>query len=149
MHTNDRRIHPRHEVSEDVFVELRVEAGGEKPAMLLRRGLLSDISLSGLLCDITLDVPTGTQVDVRFPYTAPDALEPGALSGRVVRRVSVAGVPAQLAIAFAEPLGRLDAEAIQHTEAAGGHRGRSAAMRRASWADEPQVFPTFATGSLI
>lgn len=149
MHTNDRRTHPRHEVSEDVFVELRVEASGDEPAMLLRRGLLSDISRGGILCDITLDVPTGTEVDVRFPYTAPEALEPGTTSGHVVRRVSVAGVPAQLAIAFAEPLERLDAEAIQHTAGGGARRGRSAATRRASWADEPQVFPTFATGSLI
>jgi hypothetical protein len=127
-------------------VELRVEVSGDKPAMLLTRGMVADISRGGLRCDIDLDVPVGTRVDVRFPC---NALAPEPLDGRVVRTVSVGGVPEEVAIAFARPLEELDADLLQGIETMPSLRGRTAAARRASWADEPYPCPTFATGSLL
>lgn len=146
---SDRRKYPRHELNSDLSVELRVEVSGDSPAMLLTRGLVSDISCGGLRCDIDLDVPVGTCVDVRFDEVPMDALAPQSLDGHVVRTVSVGGVPEQVVIAFARPLEHLDADALRAPEPSYSLRGRTAATRRASWADEPQGFPTFATGSLL
>jgi hypothetical protein len=146
---SDRRRYPRHELTGEILVELRVEVSGKAPAMLLTRGQVSDISCGGLRCDIDLDVPVGTRVDVCFPGSPAKALSPQQLDGRVVRTVSVGGVPEQVAIAFARPLEQLDADALQGFDSTPSLRGRTAAARRASWADEPQAFPTFATGSLL
>lgn len=144
---SDRRRHTRHEIGHEMPVELRVAMSGDEPALLLRRGLVSDISRGGLRCDIELDVPVGTRVDIRFPGLAEKALAPQLTDGHVVRTISVGGVAEQVAIAFARPLEQLDPELLADPEPS--LRGRTAAARRASWADEPQVYPTFATGSLL
>jgi hypothetical protein len=146
---DDRRNYPRHELNSDLSVELRVEMSGDSPAMLLTRGLVSDISCGGLRCDIDLDVPVGTRVDIRFTEIRGDGLAPQSLDGHVVRTVSVGGVPEQVVIAFAQPLDHLDPDALQAPESSDSLRGRTAVTRRASWADEPQGFATFATGSLL
>ena len=143
---SDRRRFQRHEVSTDISVELRVEVSGAKPAMLLTRGMVADISRCGLRCDIDLDVPVGTSVGVHFPC---GTLAPESLDGRVIRTVSVGGVPGQVAIAFARPLEQFDTDLLRPIDPMPSLRGRTAARRRASWADEPSVFPTFATGSLL
>jgi hypothetical protein len=143
----NRRQHPRHELLDDVAVELRVELGSDEPAVLLTRSLVADISRGGIRCDIDFSVPAGTRVDVRFPSSPADAVSPQSLDGHVVRTIPVGGVPEQIVIAFAHPLESLDTDLLQGHEPA-TLRGRTAARRRASWADEPQVFPTFATGSL-
>jgi hypothetical protein len=145
----DRRRYQRHLLSGEILVELRVEVSGDAPAMLLTRGQVADISYGGLRCDIDFDVPAGTKVDVRFADSPRDALSPLALDGRVVRTISVGGVPEQVAIAFAQPLDHLDAEMLQQRDPGPSLRGRTAATRRASWADEPQGYPSFATGSLL
>lgn len=143
---SDRRRFQRHQVSTEISAELRVEVSGAQPAMLVTRGMVSDISRCGLRCDIDLDVPVGTSVGVCFPGST---LAPESLDGRVVRTVSVGGVPAQVAIAFARPLEQLDTDLLQDIDLMPSLRGRTAAKRRASWADEPQPFPAFATGSLL
>lgn len=143
---SDRRRFQRHEVSTEISVELRVEVSGAKPAMLLTRGLVSDISRCGFRCDIDLDVPVGTRIGVCFPG---DTLASGFLDGRVVRTVSVGGVPEQVAIAFARPLEKLDTDLLWDIDPMPSLRGRTAARRRASWADEPHAFPAYATGSLL
>ena len=144
--TSDRRRCQRHHVSAEISVELRVEVSGAKPAMLLTRGMVSDISRCGLRCDIDCDIPNGTSVDVCF---ADGTLAPESLGGRVVRTISVGGVPEQVAIAFARPLEQLDTDLLRHIDPMPSLRGRTAARRRASWADEPHPFPNFATGSLF
>lgn len=145
---SDRRRYPRHELSDEIWVELRVAMSGNSPAMLLTRGQLSDISLGGLRCDIDLEVPVGTEVDVCFAESPKGAVVPPSIDGRVVRTVSVGGVPDQVAIAFAQPLEQLDTDLLQADQVP-SLRGRTAATRRASWADEPQIYPGFATGSLL
>jgi len=144
---SDRRRFPRHELNNAIWVELRVAMSGAAPAMLLTRGQISDISHGGLRCDIDLEVPVGTHVDVCFAESPSGAVVPPSIDGRVVRTVSVGGVPDQVAIAFAEPLEKLDTQLLDPVDPS--LRGRTAAARRASWADEPQIFPTFATGSLL
>lgn len=148
MANEDRRQYPRHLLSGEILVELRVEVSGDSPAMLLTRGQVSDISYGGLRCDIDFEVPVGTKVGLRFSDSPAEALKPLSLGGRVVRTISVGGVPEQVAIAFAQPLDFLDADMLQANDPGPSLRGRTAATRRASWADEPQMFPTFATGSL-
>jgi len=130
-------------------VELRVEVSGVEPAVLLTRGVVTDISRGGFRCDIDMDLPDGTAVAVRFPESPSGALAPEALDGRVIRTISAGGVAEQVAIAFATPLEQLDADALRCFDPAPSLRGRTAAARRASWADEPSAFPTFATGSLL
>lgn len=147
--SEDRRRFPRHSVSSEILVELRVEVTGDEPAMLLTRGQVADISYGGLRCDIDFEVPVGTKVDVRFTDSPRDALSPLALDGRVVRTISVGGIPEQIAIAFSQPLDHLDAEMLERRDPGPSLRGRTAATRRASWADEPQGYPSFATGSLM
>lgn len=146
---DERRKYPRHELSSDLSVELRVEVSGERPAMLLTRSLVSDISRGGLRCDIDLEVPVGTRVDVRFTESPIDALAPQSLDGHIVRTVALGGVPEQVVIAFGRPLDHLDLDALQVRRPDYSLRGRTAAARRASWADEPQGVPTFATGSFL
>ena len=92
---NDRRRYPRYQLRSGLSVELRVEVSGDKPAILLTRGMVTDLSCGGLKCDINLNVPVGTRVDVRFQETtgaalAPDLMDPprteldlrGAKTGR-------------------------------------------------------------------
>lgn len=146
---SDRRRFPRHELYNAIWVELRVAMSGAAPAMLLTRGQLSDISYGGLRCDIDLEVPIGTHVDVCFAESPRGAVVPPSVDARVVRTVSVGGVPDQIAIAFAKPLEKLETGLLDPAYPAPSLRGRTAAARRASWADEPQIFPTFATGSLL
>ncbi len=147
--SNDRRRYPRHQLRSGLSVELRVEVSGDKPAILLTRGMVTDLSYGGLKCDINLNVPVGTRVDVCFHETAGAVLAPDLIDGRVVRTESLGGVPDQLAIAFASPLECLDLATIRPDEVAAPLRGRTAAKRRASWADEPHAVPTFATGNLL
>ncbi|MGD8331341.1 MAG: PilZ domain-containing protein [Acidobacteriota bacterium] len=146
---SDRRRFPRHELNNVIWVELRVAMSGAAPAMLLTRGQIDDISFGGLRCDIDLEVPVGTHVDVCFAEGPKGAVVPPSIDGRVVRTVSVGGVPDQVCIAFAQPLEKLETGLLDPWNPAPSLRGRTAAARRASWADEPQSFPTFATGSLI
>lgn len=143
---SDRRRFQRHRVSTEISVELRVEVSGTKPAMLLTRGMVSDISRCGLRCDINFDLPTGTSVDVCF---ANGTLAPESLRGRVVRTISVGGVPEQVAITFARPLEQLDTDLLWDVDPLPSLHGRTATRRRASWADEPHPSPNFATGSLF
>jgi len=146
---SDRRRHPRHSLYTDISVELRVEVSGDKPAMLLTRGMVSDISCGGLRCHLDLDVPVGTRVDVCFPDGPDGAISPASFDGKIVRSVSVGGAPAQIAVVFGQPLEQLDMDALHGIDTEPSLRGRTAAARRASWADEPGGFPAFATGSLL
>ena len=147
--SNDRRRYPRHQLRSGLSVELRVEVSGDKPAILLTRGLVTDLSRGGLKCDINLNVPVGTRIDVCFQETAGAALAPDLMDGRVVRTESLGGVPDQVAIAFARPLECLELDQVRPDQKAAPLHGRTAAKRRASWADEPHQFPTFATGNLL
>jgi hypothetical protein len=67
----------------------------------------------------------------------------------VIRTDSLGGVPDQVAIAFARPLESLEIDQIRPRDVDASLRGRTAAKRRASWADEPHPFPTFTTGNLL
>ena len=145
--SKERRHHPRHRLRNGLSVELRVEVSGDKPAVLLTRGMIADISCGGLKCDINLNVPVGTRVDVCFQETSGTALTPDLMDGRVVRTESLGGVPDQVAIAFTFPLECLELDQLQPGEVAAPLHGPTAAKRRASWADEPHSIPTFATGS--
>ena len=147
--SNDRRRYPRHRLRSGLSVELRVEVSGDKPAILLTRGMVTDLSCGGLKCDINLNVPVGTCVDVRFREAIGAALAPDLMDGRVVRTESLGGVPDQVAIAFARPLESVELDHVPPHESAAPLRGRTAAKRRVSWADEPHSFPTFATGNLL
>ena len=122
---------------------------GDTPALLLTRGMVADISCGGLKCDIDLEVPVGTNVDVCLPTSQGTTLTPDLMDGRVVRTESLGGVPEHVAIAFAHPLEQFDIDVLDAPQPMAAPRGRSAAARRASWADEPSPFPTFATGSLL
>ncbi len=99
-------------------MELRVEVSGDKPAILLTRGSVADISYGGIKCDIDLHVPVGTHVDVCFPGMPDATLFPELMNGHVVRSESLGGVPDQLAIAFARPLEHLDVDRLGATHAA-------------------------------
>ncbi|MCH7826125.1 MAG: PilZ domain-containing protein [Acidobacteria bacterium] len=147
--SNDRRRYPRHQLRNGLSVELRVEVSGDKPAILLTRGKVADISCGGLKCYINLNVPVGTRVDVCFQEASNTVLAPQLMDGRVVRTESLGGVPDQVAIAFAHPLECLDLDQFRPDEVAAPLRGRTAAKRLASWADEPHSFPTVATGNLL
>lgn len=145
---DDRRRHPRHALHGSLSVELRVEVSGEKPAVLLARGLVADISRGGVRCDIDFAIPVGTGVDLCFPDAPGGALQPLATRGRVVRMVSPGGVADQIAIAFSRPLQQLDAARLRaHEPVASSRRGTSAG-RRDSWAKKPSAFPTLAAGNL-
>ncbi len=117
--------------------------------MLLTRGMVADISCGGLRCDINLNVPVGTRVDVCFQEGSDTILAPDLTDGRVVRTDSLGGVPDQVAIAFSRPLECLLLDQLRPDKVDVPLRGRTAAKRRASWADEPHSFPTFATGNLL
>ncbi len=147
--SNDRRRYTRHQLSNALSVELRVEVSGDKPAILLTRGMVTDISCGGLKCDINLNVPVGTRVDVRLQGVSGTPLPPDLMVGQVVRTDSLGGVPDQVAIVFARPLEALELDQIRPGCVDASLRGRVAAKRRASWADEPHPFPTFATGNLL
>ncbi len=147
--SKDRRRYPRHRGRNGLSVELRVEVSGDEPAILLTRGRVADISCGGLKCDINVNVPVGTRVDVCLQETSGTVLAPNLKDGRVVRTESLGGVPDQVAIAFARPLEWLELDQVRPDEGAAPLRGRTAAKRRASWADEPHSFPTFATGNLL
>ena len=147
--TDDRRRYPRHQLCNGLSVELRVQVSGDKPAILLTRGQVADISCGGLRCDINFDVPVGTCVDLCFPETSDAGLATDLMDGRVVRTESVGGVPDQVAIAFAHPLESFDLDEFYSREAAAPRPAPPAATRPTSWADEQHAFPTFATGSLL
>jgi len=147
--SNDRRRHPRRQLRGGLSVELRVQVSGVTPAILLTRGMVADISCGGLKCDIDFEVPVGTNVDVCFPDLPGATPTPDLLDGRVIRTDSLGGVPEQVAIAFARPLEEFEINIIDSPRPMAAPRGRTAAARRASWADEPRPFPTFATGSLL
>lgn len=115
----DRRRFPRRRVRGAMSVELRVGVSSDKPAVLLTRGNVADISCGGLKCNIGLDVPVGTRVDVRFPRIPKGvSLEPHYLDGQVVRTESLGGAPDRVAIAFAHPLDNLEMGAME-----GAHDG--------------------------
>ena len=98
-------------------VELRVEVSGDKPAVLLTRGSIADISCGGLKCDMGLDVPVGTQVAIRFPELPEGtSLQPDLMDGQIVRSESLGGVPDRVAIAFTKPLDCLELGAIAQTK---------------------------------
>ena len=147
--SSDRRRHPRRRLRGSLSVELRVQVSGDTPAILLTRGIVADISRGGLKCDIDLAVPVGTNVDVCFPDPHGTSLTPELMDGRVIRTESLGGVPDHVAIAFTRPLEELDIDVFDTSRPMAVPRGRSAPARRASWADEPSPFPTFATGSLL
>lgn len=109
---DERRRYPRRSVHRGICVELRVEVSGDIPAILLARGAVADISCGGVRCDIDLDVPVGTCIDVGFPGTPNTMLPPALMDGRVVRSESLGGVPDQLAIAFVQPLEHTDFERL-------------------------------------
>ena len=147
--SNDRRRFPRQQLCTGLSVELRVEVSGDEPAMLLTRGMVADISCGGLRCDINLNVPVGTRVDVCFQEASDTILTPDLMDGLVVRTDSLGGVPDQVAIAFSHPLECLPLDQLRPDKADVPLRGRTAAKRRASWADEPHSSPAFATGNLL
>ena len=103
-------------------MELRVEVSGDKPAILLTRDSVADISCGGVKCDLDLDVPVGTRVDVCFPGMPDAVLPPELTNGHVVRSESLGGVPDQLVIAFARPLEHLDIERLSTTHPAAAAR---------------------------
>ena len=115
----------------------------------MTHGLVTDISCGGLKYDINLNVPVGTRVDVRLQNVSGSLLPPDLMVGQVIRTDSLGGVPDQVAIAFACPLESLEIDQIRPRDVDASLRGRTAAKRRASWADEPHPFPTFATGNLL
>jgi hypothetical protein len=130
-------------------VELRVQVGSDKPAILLTRGMVADISCGGVKCEINLAVPVGTPVKVHFTDLPEAVVAPELSDGHVVRTECLGGVPDNVAIAFTQPLERIDVDSLMASSlSAPVPRGRTASMRRASWADEPQATPGFATGSL-
>jgi hypothetical protein len=129
-------------------VELRVQVGSDKPAILLTRGMVADISCGGVKCEIDLAVPVGTRVKVRFTDLPEAVVAPELSDGHVVRTESPGGVPDHVVIAFTRPLERIDVDSLMASLSARAPHGRTASMRRASWADEPQATPGFATGSL-
>ncbi|MFQ5743748.1 MAG: PilZ domain-containing protein [Acidobacteriota bacterium] len=107
----DRRYYPRQSISGGLAVELRLQVGGDKPAVLLTRGMVKNISSGGVSCAIGLAVPNGTQVNVRFPTIPAGAtLSPSSVGGQVVRTESLGGVPERIAIAFNKPLTQLNLE---------------------------------------
>jgi hypothetical protein len=144
----DRRRYPRRQVRGSMSVELRVQVGGDKPAILLTRGVVADISCGGLKCEIDLAVPVGTVVKVCFTDLPEAVVAPELSDGHVVRTESLGGVPDNVAIAFTQPLERIDVDSLMASSlSARVPRGRTASMRRASWADEPRSTPGFATGN--
>lgn len=108
----DRRRHPRKAIRVELPVEMRFEVPGDRnPGMLLTRGNATDISHGGVRCEINLNVPVGTRVDVRFTALPRGSnVLPRFTEGHVVRVESVGGVPDQVAIAFARPLQVLQVE---------------------------------------
>jgi len=144
----DRRRYPRRQVRGSMSVELRVQVGSDKPAILLTRGMVADISCGGVKCEINLAVPVGTRVKVRFTDLPEAVVAPEMSDGHVVRTESPGGVPDHVAIAFTRPLERIAVDSLMASLSAPAPHGRTASMRRASWADEPQATPGFATGSL-
>ena len=141
---DERRRYPRLSVRGGISVELRVEVSGAKPAILLTRGSVADISCGGVKCEIGLDVPVGTRVEVCFAGMPDAVLAPELMNGRVVRSESLGGVPDQLAIAFARPLEHLDIERLGATHAAAGAATQNG---KSSWAAGTVPFPTAALGS--
>jgi hypothetical protein len=144
----DRRRYPRRRVRGSMSVELRVRIGGDKPAILLTRGVVADISCGGLKCEIDLAVPVGTVVRVCFTDLPEAVVAPELSDGHVVRTESLGGVPDHVAIAFTRPLERIDVDSLMASLPAPAARGRTASLRRASWADEPPATLGFASGSL-
>lgn len=105
----ERRRFPRAAIRGGLAVDLRLTMSSSKPVVLLTRGNVADISCGGLKCELRLDVPVGTPVDVRFPQLpAGVSLAPSFRQGRVVRTESPGGLPDRVAIAFTQPLDSLE-----------------------------------------
>jgi hypothetical protein len=90
-------------------IELLLHVSGSCPAVLLTPGIARNISVGGMNCAVDLAVQTGTHVSVHFSHLPEGvAVDPGVVSGTVVRTEPMGQIPGRVAIEFSEPLSRLE-----------------------------------------
>ena len=104
--TDNLRSHERVSVEYEITIEAGLKIAGQEVLRLALVGTTIDVSLGGILILVDQDVAPGARCDIQFPDSG-GRIEPAKTSGRV-RRSTACDRGFELAVQFETPLDKLE-----------------------------------------